>query len=452
MKKILILFFCALAAAACHGVSDEPAFTLGITEISLPCEGGDFELDAKGDFDVSGMSDWISRKSTLLFTATRNDSFRERTGYISLSSGGKSYSINVRQAAISHHFKVSPASMDIAAEGGEFEIKVDCNIGFELTKDAGWIEHLSSSKEGDITSCRFNAGENTSLSPRSGILSFAAESGEIIEVTVRQTTKDGLPEWGVKEFYHRSLAMRFTATWCGYCPMMHSAIETAMSNNPDKIEYAALHAESSKLASPGVKALISRYGINGFPSGIMDGRAEVQNFNQISTTTAVFSGLLKEMEENYPCVTGTEISSTLKDGKIEAEIKLFSKVSEDLYITVLLLEDKIFSYQADNINGAQQKYEHNSVCRESLTDIKGELLTVDNSFEPAVLNYSMELPSNVNNSDNLRILVYVMRSNDAIKNHVKKVSNASYGKYNNCYVDNAKSAKINTNSALEYKE
>ena len=63
----------------------------------------------------------------------------------------------------------------------------------------------------------------------------------------------------------------------------------------------------------------------------------------------------------------------------------------------------------------------------------------------------MTVPNSVYDTANLKIMVYVMRSNSAVS-HVKNVNYAQYGNYNGYYVDNAKSAPVGTTSTLEFAD
>ncbi len=352
---------------------------------------------------------------------------------------------------VAPYFEVNPRELEVPAEGGDFTVQVRTNIGYTVDIASDWISEKSSSTSGDVTTLVYTAASNTTMSERTGRISFCADNTQCYMVTVKQGAGSSEPDnWAQREFYHRSLAMRFTATWCGYCPMMNSAIAAVQARHPGKIEYLAVHESNSELATPNSSALQAVYGINSYPSGIMDGRALIPNYD-ISVTTAVFENLLAEMEANYPVATGVAISSTLSGEKVNANIKLYSKVSEALKVTVMLVEDGVIGYQSDYIDGNHNDYVHNGVCRASFTDITGNDILVSDASKPYDLNYSMTVPNSVYDTANLKIMVYVMRSNSAVS-HVKNVNYAQYGNYNGYYVDNAKSAPVGTTSTLEFAD
>ncbi len=348
------------------------------------------------------------------------------------------------------YFELEPSEVEAPANGGDFTVQVKTNIGYTVNSVSDWISEKSSSTSGDITTLVFTAAKNDTMNERTGNISFCADNTQCYMVTVSQRASSDAPDnWSQKEFYHRSLAMRFTATWCGYCPMMNSAIAVVQSQNPDKIEYLAIHEGNSELATPEFSKIQSAYGISSYPSGVMDGRAVIPNYD-ISTATAVFTNLLIEMESNYPVATGVAISSSLNGEKVDVNLKLYSKVSEALKVTVMLVEDSIIGYQADYIDGNHNDYVHNGVCRASFTDMNGDDIYISDASKPYGLNYSMSVPNSVYDTANLKIMVYVMRSNSAVS-HVKNVSNANYGDFG-YYVDNAKSVPVGATSTLEFAD
>lgn len=348
------------------------------------------------------------------------------------------------------YFDVSPREVEVPSDGGDFSVQVKTNIGYTVDIASDWITKKSSSTSDDITTLIFTAAKNGTTSDRTGRISFCADNTQCYLVSVTQRAGSTDPEnWAQRPFYHRSLAMRFTATWCGYCPMMNSAIAAAQAQFPNKIEYLAVHGGGSDLETPQSGKLESTYGIGGYPTGVMDGRAVVQNY-PIDVTTAMFTNLLKEMEDNYPVATGVAISSALSGGKVNVNLKLYSKVSEAMKVTVMLVEDGIVGYQADYVDGNHNNYVHNGVCRASFTDIKGNEVNISDATKPYDMNFSMTVPNSVYDTANLKVMVYVMRSKSAVS-HVKKVPYAEYGNFA-YYVDNAKSALVGTDSPLEFAD
>ena len=342
--------------------------------------------------------------------------------------------------------EATPSSVDIIAEGGEFEVTVKSDAKFDVSEKSSWIEQKKWNISGDSSTYLYKVGETDSSEPREGIIRYTTTDGVSAEVHVTQAGVSDTADWLDKVFAHRSLIMRFTATWCGYCPMMNEAAEKAMAANPGKIEYVALHDGSSDIPTPNVNKLENAFSVQGFPTGIVDCRAEVPNYQSTDVTASVFSGLVTEAGY-VPSATGIKISSKIEGGKITADVTVCSKVKDNFMLTVLLLEDKIIAYQASG----GSNYEHNSVARASFTDIAGESIEIGNPAIKKTRSYTIDIPAAVLNKDNLRILAYVQRPNTSVS-PAKSVDGAYYHDYAGYHVDNAKSAAAGTSSPVEYVE
>lgn len=98
---------------------------------------------------------------------------------------------------------------------------------------------------------------------------------------------DDPSEWAGKEFWHKSLGMRFTATWCGYCPNLAKGFSKAVSQYPDKIELLNLHPTSSNLGFSGTSALANIFKVTGYPTGMIDYRKQIDNYSSDYAATLV---------------------------------------------------------------------------------------------------------------------------------------------------------------------
>ncbi len=246
-------------------------------------------------------------------------------------------------------------------------------------------------------------------------------------------------EWAGKEFWHKSLGMKFTATWCGFCPTMATSFKKAIENYPEKIELINLHPTSSALRFNGTSSLMSIFNITGFPTGIIDYRKEINNFDSDYTAQLIVSSA-KETESNYPTKTGISFSSSMSGSTLNLDVKLYIKEKGDYKVTAVLLEDNIISYQSDG----GDNYNHSSIARMAFTDITGDAFTTTANNKTVNKSYSVTLPSSYN-KDNLRILVYVLKQYGS----QTIIRTADYGNY---YVDNATSAAIGTTKELIFAD
>lgn len=262
--------------------------------------------------------------------------------------------------------------------------------------------------------------------------------GQVENITTKKipsTTKiviaDDPSEWADREFWHKSLGMRFTATWCGYCPNLATGFAKAVSQYPNKIELLNLHPTSSILGFSGTSALANIFKVTGYPTGIIDYRKQIDNYSSDYAATLVVNAV-KETESNYPVKTGISFSSSVSGNTLTLDIKLYIKEKGDYKVTAILLEDGIVGFQ----NGAGNDYVHNRIARLAITEITGNEFSTSADFKTVKKHYSAALPSSLNKG-NLYILVYVLKQYGS----QTIIRTADYGDY---YVDNAASAAVGT--------
>lgn len=252
-----------------------------------------------------------------------------------------------------------------------------------------------------------------------------------IPVTTKIVTADAPSEWADREFWHKSLGMRFTATWCGYCPNLATGFAKAVSQYPNKIELLNLHPTSSILGFSGTSALANIFKVTGYPTGMIDYRKQIDNYSSDYAATLVVNAV-KETESNYSVKTGISFSSSVSGNTLTLDIKLYIKEKGDYKVTAILLEDGIVGFQ----NGAGNDYVHNRIARLAITEITGNEFSTSADFKTVKKHYSAALPSSLN-KDNLYILVYVLKQYGS----QTIIRTADYGDY---YVDNAASAAVGT--------
>ena len=278
---------------------------------------------------------------------------------------------------------------------------------------------------------------------------FEGQIDALTEINIPSNTKivvkgsedpDDPEDWAGKEFWHKSLGMRFTATWCGYCPMMATSFASAISQYPNRIELLNLHPTSSNLGFNGTSKLENIFKITSFPTGMIDYRSSIANYSNSNYTTKVILNAVKETESNYPVKTGISFSSSVSGNTLNLNVKLYIKEKGDYKVTAVLLEDNIIGYQ----NGGGDSYNHSSIARVALSDITGDTFSTTAENKTVEKNYSVTIPSSYN-KDNLKILVYVLKQYGS----QPIIRTANYGDY---YVDNATSAAIGTTKDLIFAD
>lgn len=278
---------------------------------------------------------------------------------------------------------------------------------------------------------------------------FEGQIDALTEINIPSNTKivvkgsedpDDPEDWAGKEFWHKSLGMRFTATWCGYCPMMATSFASAISQYPNRIELLNLHPTSSNLGFNGTSKLENIFKITSFPTGMIDYRSSIANYSNSNYTTKVILNAVKETESNYPVKTGISFSSSVSGNTLNLNVKLYIKEKGDYKVTAVLLEDNIIGYQ----NGGGNSYNHSGIARVAFTDITGDEVSTSEDNKTVSKNYTATIPSSCD-KNNLRVLVYVLRQYGS----QTIIRTADYGDF---YVDNAISAAVGTTQDLVFSD
>jgi len=257
------------------------------------------------------------------------------------------------------------------------------------------------------------------------------------KIKVKGSEKPDEPEvWADKEFWHKSLAMKFTATWCGPCAIMANSMEKAIALYPNKIEEINIHNDAD-FPFGGYSGIASIFYVNSFPSVFVDFRSRVYNNDN---APSLLVEAVKETESNYPTKTGISFTSTVTGNTLDLDIKLYVKEKGDYKVTAVLLEDGLVAAQ----NGAGDNFVHNHTARIAISDITGDAFSTTINNMTVEKSYSVTLPSSYD-KDNLRILVYVLKQYGS----QTIIRTADYGDY---YVDNATSGAIGTTKDLIFAD
>ena len=338
-------------------------------------------------------------------------------------------------------FELLTESVNLSAKGQDFVIRVRSYEEPHFDIYADWITFVKSKGDRRVgADYVFHVTRNKETEARTGFVSVCSDTNCYM-VDVNQEAPDG--NWTTEEFVHHSLGMRFTATWCGYCPMMNTAFQMVKEEVGDKFLYACFYATSGNYGFADMGVLEAQYAVDGYPTGIVDGRRIIGNMQQISATAANIISAIEETEANYPTVTGVEFSSALSGSTLSVNLDLFAHVADDYKLTVLVLENGIVGHQTDYNDGDHEDFVHDKVVRQALTSVSGDAVTMAEGDEKS-FTFSTEIPSGWNKS-NLEILVYVQRPFGS----QNRIQSGNYGDY---YVDNASSAAVGTTAELEFAD
>ena len=434
--------------AGCPPEPEEPVFELSVQSVSVEAEGGKAEVTVTSnvEYEYEIPVDWIKEVTSKAaeeyvhtFEVMPNETSEERKAVISFCGNDNCLPFTIIQKGkqIDEWLEVDMKSISVEFTGTDTPIKVNVtsNVRWRVESDADWCVVTPTSGENDGT-FEVSISESTSSSPRMANITVSSSNEvvtreiSVIQAPVSSETDDD--NWVKEEFVHRSLVMRFTADWCGYCPIMATAVHMAQESLPDKIEALSVHGGGSGLASKASEALTRHYGIEAFPTGLINGMTQIQN-NEPSVTAERIINAVNEAEAKYETLTGASWTSSVDGSQIVLNLSLYMKKSGSYKVTALLVEDGIIGYQADYTNGSSENYEHNGVIRSAFTEAAGDEFTQLEDGQKKDFNYSMSIPYGCN-EDNLKIVVYV-----------QKHDGSTY------YIDNAASAAVGETKMLAVK-
>lgn len=459
MKKYLLTLFAAFVViCGCGELATSPVgeivFSSGKDVYVIKPEGGKetVRFSSALEWHLEFSEEWLTvdpmeggpGTAKITIGAEANETSEDRQAVVNICTGGREFPITINQKAFVPTFELLETEKEISSLGGELVISVYTDMDYEFNCDADWVKSTMT-KAPRTRKVTFNVDPNTAPETRKAIITFCAGTTcQAFTLTQRAGGTEG-DDWKYDSFVDRSLAMRFTATWCGYCPYMATAFESAKAQLGDALVLVNLHSADSNYEFSGTSNLGRRFSISNLPTGVVDARATVPNYNATSTTASVVIEVAKETQEAYPAKTGIACKSVLDGTSLTVDLSVYFKEADEYKVTVLLLEDGIIGYQ----NGEGSSYKHDDVARLAVTSISGDAVSV--AENGTIWNKTYK--ANVNSSwkaENLELLIYVEKPYGD-QGKAKGVSGATYGNYGTTYIDNCRVVKVGKDASLELK-
>lgn len=417
-------------------------FTVSDASVEINASTSCFEVTVVSSLDYTMTSSrWISEENVSssktnpyihkhLFRVEPNSSLDIRNGEIVFTNtAGNALKVLVMQKGV--NLETDTDILSFTENGGVKRLVLSSSASWTVSSsDPEWCIVDPQSGNGDSV-VSVHVSENVGNRARAATLTVSSQGGiieRIVSVVQSGKTQEVTGDWKKDPFVHKSLAMRFTATWCGWCPRMNKSFKRAMELYPGKISYVALHNTDSDLAFNQVDPLNSQYGISGFPTGIIDGRVEISN-DEVDVAAGKIVDAVKETEEKYGTVTGVEINSSLSGRVAKVDVGVYVKKAGDYKITVLLLEDGIIGYQANYEGESLSNYVHDNIARVAMSNVQGDAFSVASDNTVKTFSFNTVVPSSCVLA-NLRVLVYVQRAYGSYP----VIQSGNYGRY---FVDNS---------------
>lgn len=211
----------------------------------------------------------------------------------------------------------------------------------------------------------------------------------------------------VGKFTKNVLIEDYTGTWCQYCPRVIFGIQKVKQENL-KAYTVAIHRGSDPYNFAAGSALENSIGLTGYPTAKLNRKTTWAN--ETSTTE-----VKKQIKVNSDL--GLALTSTVAGGNINLDVNIkFDADLTGLKLVVYVLEDNLFYNQTNSTAyfGGQNpipNMEHDHVLRACLTDlVNGDALTGTIDGATITKNFSIAVPSNVADVNNMNFVAFVIDS------------------------------------------
>ena len=326
-------------------------------------------------------------------------------------------------------FVLQPTNISLEATEGDFQITVvSSDKEYDVTIVDPWITEVSrSGKPATGETIVFHATENLSDNggSRSGVISVCTKDSSCYPVMVEQAGA----------FKRKILAMRFTATWCGYCPYMDEAFHKVAQQSED-FTFVTFHASAGyPLYFNDSDVLAGDYNIQGYPTGVIAGWKSVANYTDTDYTASNIIDEVNSFSERFPAAALINGKASIKNGKISVDASVTPTMDGEFKVVALVIESGIVQAQAyyPTTGGSTtlSDFVHDNVARKTLTEsIQGDELPESGQF-----HWETDLDSSWN-KDNLSVMIWVN------KNYGKLLPYKAVKLYPSYYISNAGSIKV----------
>ncbi len=173
----------------------------------------------------------------------------------------------------------------------------------------------------------------TTLRPGTHTFFAIHPEGNSDKIAVVATSESNLSS----TYYRRNIVMKFTATWCTYCPLMTSKITAAKKEYPDRLIEIVSHVDDD-YATTTSGNYYTWFGISslGLPAVNIDLDSS-RTYSSTATTTSIIASAQSSMEEN-PTVAGIKLDTSYDSGLLSIDVETAVTADGDYKIIVLLLQ------------------------------------------------------------------------------------------------------------------
>ncbi len=421
------------------------------------------ELEFDGEGTVFNTNEWFSVEPFVVVPGTNsltvkvlelNTELTERVAGFMVNDGTNTQFYVIQDPVPGWDVSKKTASVSGEEQSYTFSIKGNTDFDAVVAEGVDWLT-IDSVTESDSTLLADNATYSAYRTYNIN-MSVAANDGEVRTAEITLNGVDGVTTATIevsqmgelvadfsRDFYRRTLGIRFTATTCGYCPMMSEAMTLAYEETGGRFLPFTIYGIMAgsdwwvyDYWLEWMNAFATRY----FPRGIVNGYAVVEN-NNPSTNAAIFTQLTEEARTNIPANTVIGGTVSVSGSNVDANISVASKEAGVYTIGVFLMESHIVGQQS----GAGASYEHNFVVKDEFTHYMGDDLSLSTESVQE-LTYTMPIPSTVEDINNCYVCVWIAKD-DTFSGQVSGVLYADY----NMLIDNVVNIPVNGFALFEYE-
>ena len=219
------------------------------------------------------------------------------------------------------------------------------------------------------------------------------------------------------KFKKNVLIEDYTGTWCQFCPRVLYGIEQVELEHLAAVPVSIHRNGSASILDPynfNASALEQANNISGYPAARLNRKTRWFN----DTQTNEVKNLIKTNTD-----LGIALNSTVSGGIINLDVNLkFLADFNNLSLVVYVLEDGLVYNQvnATSFFGGQNPispFTHNHVLRSCLTDlVNGMALSGTDNGTTITRNFSVPVPSNVANVNEISFVAFVIDSSGNVIN------------------------------------
>lgn len=231
-------------------------------------------------------------------------------------------------------------------------------------------------------------------------------------------------EWfdgnGVSDHSQRAIIEKYTGVRCLNCPNADIAINAAVAGYGDKLIAVAIHDSSSftrpigdtpRLSTEDGNAWSNFFGVRAageYPSALINRTPNGTAWDLFTPTSGINSRVDNIVNNDAQVAVAVDAKSGDNAVAINVNLEFLQSVSDQLSVTLLIMEDGLVVTQRQSDGSDDENYVHNHVLRDVITDIWGaDINCTGQAGEKRVAQFVYTGFSSDWNLDNCHIVAYI---------------------------------------------